>query len=478
MKQNFNFPEFFFKRANIPALISHRCRLNYAEYGQLIQETMYLLHQWGIKYRDRVAVWQGQDERFSVLLIALVQIGAVAVPLNDRLSTDTILILLRRINCNYLIGPRDSHKLVEQGTVECFPLEEISLTVTNKKGEQQLSGIDLDQEATIVFTSGSSGQPKAVLHTLGNHYFSALGSNLNLSLTIGDHWLLSLPIYHVGGLAIIFRCILAGATQIIKQTNDSIADSLQQFNVTHVSLVSTQLYRLLFAKISLHTYKNLKAVLVGGSKIRKGLLEQAVQAGFPLYLSYGNTEMASQITTTGPGEALQHLTTSGKCLPYREIAISAEGEILTKGKTLCRGYVEEEKIMDVTNSEGWYQSGDQGFLDQNGYLTVTGRRDHMFISGGENIYPEEIENALNEIPEVEDAVVVDIPSAEYGARPVAFIKSAYSLPVYPDSIKLHLQTRLPNFKIPDYFLPWPAEISDQLKPDRSWLKKRAREEIE
>jgi O-succinylbenzoic acid--CoA ligase len=183
--------------------------------------------------------------------------------------------------------------------------------------------------------------------------------------------------------------------------------------------------------------------------------------------------MASQVTTTLPGEKFEKLKTSGKLLNHRHLRLAEDGEILVQGDTLFKGYVRGSRHKLNVDLKGWFASGDLGFLDSDGYLTVTGRKDNMFISGGENIHPEEIERVFFELNGVNEAVVVPVKNDEFGYRPVAFINMDGKFP-NEDFFNRFLVNKIPHFKIPDYFLPFPDE--DQfsgIKPNRLIFSKIA-----
>jgi o-succinylbenzoate---CoA ligase len=246
-------------------------------------------------------------------------------------------------------------------------------------------------------------------------------------------------------------------------------ENIEKYKITHVSLVATQLIRLLENKASINILKNLKSILIGGSHIPSNLIKNSIKYNLPIYTTYGSTEMASQITTTKSNVKSEKLYTAGKLLNYRSIKISEDGEILVKGETLFKGYIENNIIHNPLDSEGWFHTGDLGKIDNEGYLTVIGRKDNMFISGGENIYPEEIEKVLTTINEIENALVIDIPNNEFGARPIAFIKFHSNKNPDKKNIKIRLRKHLPKYKIPDAFYIWPKDIS-YLKPNRSDFK--------
>jgi O-succinylbenzoic acid--CoA ligase len=215
----------------------------------------------------------------------------------------------------------------------------------------------------------------------------------------------------------------------------------------------------------------LKAVLMGGGPVSASLVDEALSRGLPVHTSYGLTEMASQVTTTPPGASLEALRTAGRVLPEREVSISEEGEILVRGATLFSGYVEGGRLDLPLDADGWFHSGDLGELDENGDLHLLGRRDNLFISGGENIQPEEIEEVLCRLDGIDEAVVVPVPDPEFGYRPVAFVRADGD---EPGDLAPELRKVLPGFKVPVAFHPWPEKTRRDMKPDRNALRERAR----
>src|SRR5918994_95341 len=333
----------------------------------------------GLEPGSRVALHLPKDERYVALVLALIRAGHVACPVSDRLPPRGVARLLESASCSALIS-EDEDLLQAVGPGFLRPELGALLEEVSQDSSDRSESIDIPQErpATIIFTSGSAGAPKAALHTFGNHYYSALGSNANIALRPGDRWLHSLPLYHVGGLSILFRCLLAGATVALPEPGTSIGESIVGLGATHVSLVSTQLSRLLRECADLG---GLRAVLMGGGPVPSSLVDEALARGLPLHTSYGLTEMASQVTTTPPGASHEELRTAGRALPNREVSISERGEILVRGETLFAGYVEGEELDRPLDEEGWFHTGDLGELDEDGYLRVGGRMDYLFISG-------------------------------------------------------------------------------------------------
>ena len=457
-----NFPsDVVEKFADQSALISHAGEMTYREYYRKILDAAGRIKIDGFTEGEVAPIFASPSPEYVILLQALWYSRIIALPLNIRWPAALLQKQLQRLGCKKIIVGEGLENLPIIEKVEQLKLESlISLGSTDlSEFDGSKKSYDTEQPATIIFTSGSSGDPKAVLHTLGNHYYNALGSNQNIPFGPGDRWLLSLPQYHVGGLAILFRTMLGGGAVVITEKTSDLENAIRKYQPSHISLVPTQLYRLLQKNELVEELRKMKAILLGGGAIPDSLIRQAVETGLPIHTSYGSTEMASQIATTRVGESADKLRTSGKLLPYRELQISTDGEILVKGRTLFQGYREGDRTFKATDAEGWFHTGDLGFLDDDGFLTVTGRKDNLFISGGENIQPEGIERTILKIAGVINAIVVPVKNEEFGERPVAFIKIEQGSTIDFSMIKNHLEKELPRYEVPDYFFPWPEEVA-------------------
>jgi O-succinylbenzoic acid--CoA ligase len=460
----------------LPALICPDGTFSYYAYRNLVCAAAERLKRRGIAEEERVALLMPNDWRYVVIIMALLRIRAVVCPFNSHTPPPGLKPLLDKIACQTLITslPQMGCETVADGRA-LNPEDLVDIDDARQKLPTRVD-IRLAQAATIVFTSGSLGSPKAVLHSYGNHYYNAKGSNRNIRLGPGDRWLLALPLYHVGGLSIVFRCLLSGAAVVTPEKSEELHESLNRYSVSHLSVVPTQLHRLMrqgFAK----QHRTPQAILLGGASVPANLLEEGFAAGLPLYTSYGLTEMASQVTTTSSSLSPEKRFTSGKALPFRQVRVSEEGEILVKGETLFKGYAERDGLNLPLDLHGWFATGDLGYLDREGYLTVTGRKDNMFISGGENIQPEEIEMALCEHSTVAQAVVVPVLDEEFGSRPVAFIQTN-SGDLNPQALGQFLEERVARYKIPVAFYDWPETIGPQgLKANREWLRRLAAQKL-
>jgi len=329
--------------------------------------------------------------------------------------------------------------------------------------------------STIVATSGSVGHPRLVTHSRGNWQTVADLARSVLDLRPGDKWLLTLPLYHVSGISTVFRCLFGGVTVLVPRPEDSYVDSIKTHAPTIVSLVATQLYRLLRDEEAAAALAKCKAVVMGGGPTPEPLVREARARGIRLVMSYGMTETTAMICCTRTGDSAERLLTSGKPLAEGTVSISADGEILVRGDQLFLGYLQSDGSLNRPLTEdGWFRTGDLGHFDDTGYLQVTGRRDNMFISGGENIQPEEIEQALRNLDGVEEAIVVPVLSAEWGRRPVAFVRMAEGRALDSTSIDRDLRETLPGYKIPRKTHFWPTDLAQTgLKPARRDFEKRA-----
>ncbi|WP_045414942.1 o-succinylbenzoate--CoA ligase [Vibrio owensii] len=316
-----------------------------------------------------------------------------------------------------------------------------------------------DALASIVFTSGSTGTPKAVVHTHRQHLASAQGLLSEFQFNHQDTWLLSLPLYHVSGLAIVYRWLFAGAT--LKVGNGNLADDI--LGVSHASLVATQLKRLLDEQVEL----SLTHVLLGGSHVAHELVLRATQQGIETWLGYGMTEAASTVTA----KQIDSISNAGHLLQNREIKL-VEERIYIGGQTLAAGYFKQGSVTSLLNENGWFDSKDLGEW-QGDELKIIGRADNQFISGGENVHCEEIEAILNQIESISQSIVVPVEDVEFGHRPVAVIQTESLLD--KAQYEQHLQTKLEKFKWPVAYYAMPQTllgggIKISRKAVKDWLK--------
>ena len=331
--------------------------------------------------------------------------------------------------------------------------------------------------ATYLLTSGTQSRPKIAVHGWGNHWSSAVGANNHTRLEQGDRWLLHLPLFHVSGMAIIFRCALAGATMVVSQ-DKQIGSVIQRHHVTHVSVVHTTLYHLIEDIKHCHKRRHrllttLKCLLHGGSAIDQHLLSYALDRRLPqlpLFVSYGATEMSSQIATINLCCHKQYQwdtmmidgSVAMPILPHCQVKI-AQGRIWVKGTSLFSGYLHSHISTPMailhTDKDGWFDTHDVGMIMPNGYLVVTARADTMVISGGENIQIGEVEHALLQHPHVVKATVFPEKNPHFGTTLSADVVVDHH--VTQHNLDQFLDQHLPRYKIPKRY-----QITDRSLPSQ------------
>jgi len=310
--------------------------------------------------------------------------------------------------------------------------------------------------ASVVFTSGTTTQPKGVRLTRDNWIAAVEASARHLGHTVEDTWALAMPLHHVGGLSIVLRSAYVGARIRLLPGFDpaSFAGALRN-GVTLASVVPTMLSRILDADQG--PYQGLKAVLVGGGPIPPGLLERATEAGLPVLPTYGLTETCGQVATLRPGSDIEY---KAHPLPGVELRIGSGGRIELRGPMVTPGYVGER---DRPDGE-WLVTGDVGSLDSDGALRVVGRADEVIVSGGENVSPSFVEAALEGSPLVRSAMVVGIPSEEWGME----VGCLYVGEASPRQVIAWARKTLQDFMVPHRWLAVDEIPRTGLgKPDRS-----------
>lgn len=427
------------------AIIDEREEVSYFELDRQVSRLVSQLQDHGVAASDRVVVQAENSVALVRMLWATLRLKATACFVNPRWPQAAVDDASDVINADFRI--------------ELSQFEDRN----DDAGRIFVPTVDDDGVATVVFSSGSTGRPKAVALSLAAHLANAAGANQCLPLNESDRWLLALPLCHVAGFGVVFRCVLAGATVVIPAKQMELGTTVADHAVTHVSVVPVQLQEWL--KTHDMCPSTLKAILLGGSHWSETAIHRAVAAGWPIYTTYGLSEMASQVCTSapsGPG-----VGTAGPVLRDRELKIDATGEILVRGKTLFLGYMTQSGLDRPLDADGWFHTRDLGVLDENRCLTVLGRMDSMFVSGGENIYPEEIERELLKFDEIDQAVVVSVADERYGRRPVAFVQSNR---FQPDCWRASLRETLPGYKVPDRFLVLPDSQGERMKVDRGYLE--------
>ncbi len=477
------------------ALMIDAQRWTYSELNQMVGTVCGRLQAEGIQHGDIVAALLPNGLPYVCLIHALARLGAVLVPLNTRLTPTELRWQLEHVGAKWLMADKvDPELLIENCKQlivnENWFLSGASFTIHN-------SQFTLHNYQALVFTSGTSGRPKAVPLTFANHFWSANASAYRLGIDPNDLWLSVLPLYHVGGLSVLFRSALYGTAVSLHTRFDlpTINHDLDTNPITLISLVPTMLHRLLQSRTAWSA--SLRLILLGGAAATPELVQRANalprtvsgnqysvigeqysvpsdenihNSQFTIHNSqlplvaptYGLTEAASQVATMPPADAARKPGSVGKPLMFTSLKIVDEngverpsgevGEIVVTGPTVMVGYFEEvasgKSQVASDLQPATIHTGDLGYLDPDGDLWIVQRRSDLIVSGGENVYPAEVEAVLRQHTAVTEACVVGIPDAEWGQRVVAMVQVVEDTAVSAEELIAFCRDHLAGYKIP------------------------------
>lgn len=301
-------------------------------------------------------------------------------------------------------------------------------------GEAAAPASSADDSALIISTSGSEGRRRAVRLGPAALDSAAAAANQRFGLGAGDLWLNCLPLYHIGGQSILWRCARAGAAMLLHDGFRAarVAEDLECYPVSHISLVPAMLAALL--ELGVTPPPGLRVALIGGAALAAPLHERAMAAGWPLWPSYGMTESAALVAVHAPDDGRWQPGMVGRPLPGMELAIGNDGRIRLRGRQLMHGYLDGGGL----DGDGWLSSGDLGQIDADGCLSVIGRADDMLISGGRNVHPQEIESCLAACPGIRDIAVSGLPDPVWGDLIVALVVGTAGLKTLQEHARQHL----------------------------------------
>lgn len=417
----------------------------------------------GVSENDRAALLMRNSDSYVALVHALARVGAVLVPINTRLTANEIARQLNHIHARVLIcddANADTSSHVAEQIEGLRTIHQQELTTHNVQPTSSVvRQFDLNAPHSILFTSGTTGKAKGAVLTFGNHWWNAIGSALNLGLHDDDVWLACMPLFHVGGLAILLRSVIYGNPVVLHKVfdADAVNRALDEQRVTMVSLVSTMLVRVLEARGEKLFPPTLRCVLLGGGPAPNELLERCAHLTVPVIQTYGLTEAASQVATLALRDALRKTGSAGKPLIGVELRIvraanEDAGEILLRGATVMKEYAEDSDATARALHGGWFHTGDLGFLDEEGFLYVVARREDLIVSGGENIYPSEVEAVLHAHPAILEAAVIGVPHPQWVQTPVAFVVRRDGNNASADDLSKFCAVKLARYKIPTRFI--------------------------
>jgi O-succinylbenzoic acid--CoA ligase len=407
---------------------------------------------------DRLVLLATPSASAIALLAAAGRIGACVAPLGTTLTAPELSA------AGVVIGPRlavhDTEHLEGARAlgVPTVLLETLGAGIAGAAGRK--TDLDLEAPAVAILTSGTTGRPKAAV--LSQASMAASATAWSAALPEATGWVLCLGLAHVAGLGVAWRAIGAGVPlRVIPEFEvGPVLDALGYPHASHVSLVPTQLARLLDADAQGlgPGQANLRAVLLGGAPIPSELVARARAAGWPVVPTYGLTEAGSGVSALATGDVAAHPGSAGRPLPGVGIRIAdpaadGTGEIQVRTPAVFSGYLgRPEAAAAAFEADGWLRTGDAGRIDADGFLHVLDRRDDLIVSGGENVFPAEVEAVLAGHPGIAEAGVAGRPDPAWGAVPVASVVPRPGAPVPDDAeLRAFCRARLAPYKVPTAF---------------------------
>jgi o-succinylbenzoate---CoA ligase len=430
------------------ALIAGGEQLTFGELEARSDNVAVALMERDVRDGDRVALLLRNGAAFASLIHAVPRAGGVLVPLNIRLTADEVAWQARDCGAALLIHDDTTAELARVAGVPTAHADELR---TAGGGPTVERAFEHGRPHSIIYTSGTTGRPKGALLTFGNHFWSAAAAAQNLGWSKSDRLLACLPMFHVGGMSVVLRAVLYGNAVVAHETFDAARtnQAIDDDGVTVASVVANMLRRMLDERGGRRYPPTLRAVLLGGGPASQALVHEARALGVPLLPTYGLTEAASQVATAPPGMAAP-AGAAGRALPGIEVRIDGanEGEILVRGANVSPGYWQRPEETAETFRDGWLHTGDIGRMDDDGWLYVLDRRDDLIVSGGENVYPAEVEAALLEHPDVAEAGACGVADERWGAAPAACVRLREAASVSPEELRAFCAGRLARYKLP------------------------------
>jgi len=490
------------------AIVSGGQRINYREYKEKVDNLAQGLLSLGVKRSDKVSILMANYPEWLYSIFAIAKIGAVIVPINTRYKTAELQYILRHsetitlimmdefLNIDYLkmlaeicppvsqcppgkiesAGLPDLKNVIILGKRKLpgtFLFQEIMAKGEGKKFQGELekiqSSLDANDVVNIVYTSGTTGDPKGAMLTHRGIMNNAYNCGEIQKLTRKDRLLIYVPLFTAFGCVnMAMAAITHGATSVLTPSFEAKTslEIIQKERVTCIYNVPTMLTMLLeIPSLSNYDLEYLRTGLIGGAPLAENLLLETVhKLGIKeLTVGYGLTETCAISTQTRVGDSIELMAkTVGRPMPGvemkcvdpatgKELGFGQQGEICIRGFNIMKGYYKNPgETAKTIDRDGWLFSGDLGTVEKNGYVTITGRKKDMIISGGFNVYPAEVEDYLFRHPKVKQVQVVGVPDHKMGEVALAFVAVKEGMSCTEKEIITFCQGKIAGYKIPKY----------------------------
>ena len=461
-------------------------RFTFAELNQRSNRIANCLVEQGIKPGDRVATLLKNGIEFIETYYAIAKIGAVMVPANWRLVANELAYILSDSGATTLIYDADFDEAVVQlnqhedvivenffrvnainstADLPDFAKDYDSVVQAASTNEPAIGASD-DDLLFIMYTSGTTGYPKGAMHSHKCMLWAELTSMTTADMRGGDRFLLPMPMFHVGCLVPVSQLVHRGGTGIIMRDIDMgvMFKAIDEEKVTITMSVPALLqFMLISPEREQYDLSSIRWIATGASPVPVSLLKEYEAIGISIHQAYGLTESCGPGTLLLADDAEAKVGSCGKPQMHTEAKVVDDngtevipgsgqvGELLLAGKHMMLGYWNKPEATAEALKNGWLYTGDLCTVDEDGFITICDRKKDMIISGGENIYPAELENVLAGCPEVQEAAVIGIASEKWGETPLAIVVAAAGANPTVDSLKAYCKENLAGYKVPQLY---------------------------
>jgi fatty-acyl-CoA synthase len=473
------------------ALVQDGVTTTYAQLDRAVTRLAHGLRAREVGRGDRVAFLGLNSVEMIVAMFAAARIGAVFVPLNTRLAPPELRHLLEHSGARLLLVDDTLNAVAEQALVGSTTPEIVVFSRSAGSGLDALMAendspidepIGLDDLFMIQYTSGTSGLPKGVMLTHGNVVWNVYNLLVDVDLGSAEIALVTAPLFHTAALnQVLFPTVLKGGTALIEARFDPsrAIELIEQERVTLLFGVTT-MYLALSQSPRFHDADlgSLHLALSGGSPIPESLLQTWLDRGLMIVQGYGLTETSPGATMLRAADGVRKLGSAGTACFFSDVRVVVDerdadvgepGEVLVRGPNVTPGYWQDPDATERAFSDGWLHTGDLATRDAEGYLRIIDRLKDMYISGGENIYPAEVEQAIYTHPAVAECAVIGVPDATWGEVGRAFIVVRKGLRLDAAELRGYLDSRLARYKVPksvEFVADLPHNASGKLLKSR------------
>jgi len=458
--------------------VAQAVRFSYDELNNRTNQVANGLRSLGVQKGDRVALLMMNCHEFVTSFFAIAKIGAVIVPLNWRLVPDELEFIMKDAGATVLLsgsefdaaitelhsrGDRtDVKHWVRVGIADSLPsfAQSFDSVVSSQPDTEPEITAWNDDLLYIMYTSGTTGLPKGVMHTHNTQMAALITLNATNDFCIGDRYLNPMPLFHVGALTPAIVTAYRGLAHILMRAFDpnAIWTLVKEERINNALLVPAMLgaCRMVFDP-SVHDHSTLRWFLSGAAPVPKSLIEAYQTMGIDIHQVYGLTETCGPACATTPEDAIRKAGSTGKAYFHTDVKIvhpdgteclpEEAGEVLVRGDHVMTGYWNRPDATADTIKDGWLYTGDIALADDEGFIWIQDRLKDMIISGGENVYPAEVENIILGHPGVADVAVIGVPSDKWGETGLAVIVKKDAAVTEADIIA-HCDGKLARFKMP------------------------------